>query len=297
MPLPDPRLGPALASSDEELAAAARITPEDLAKVRGWLEVYGPKLAPLVEAEPYEREWLTLPLISGFLAGGARYLWLTQQGLYYDLRLRRALDPEDVRRQLDRSLDRAAREARQHTMTLRGGPNVQRRISLVDWELGMRQRVKTSTAAAHLSAIGGVRRTHLGAMERMQETVLEQYVHLRRFAAQIDSGAALLDGRALSRSAMYIQSARAAYMQARGDVALSVGYDQARTILAIADHCRTSRDRPGCVEEARRGWVPIADLVLPGYRTCLGNCRCSVAYRNSMTGEEYGGAGIQLEVA
>ncbi len=303
--MPDSRLGPALNSSDQELADAARITPEDLAKVRGWLEVYGPGLAPLVDAEPHEREWLALPLIAGMLAAGVRYLWLTQHGVYYDLRRQRPVDPDEVQRMMDRAVDRAAREARQHTMAMRGAPAgtgiVERRrasrgISLVDWEIGMRERTKIATVSADITARGGVRRTHVDALARMQEKVAEQYAFLRRFAAQIESGEQPVDGRALGRAAQYVRSARTEHFRARGEVAFSVGYDQARTVLAIADHCKASKDRPGCPDEARKGWVPLAELVVPGDRTCRANCKCGLRYRNSLTGHEWGGPGSEVRV-
>ena len=124
----------------------------------------------------------------------------------------------------------------------------------------------------------------------MQQTVEEQYGFLRRFAQQIERGEQPLDGRALVRTEAYIRSARTAHFRARGEVAQSVGYDQVRTVLAIADHCKGDGERPGCPEEAAREWVPIGQLSLPGERVCRQNCRCSLRYRNSRTGEEWGAA-------
>lgn len=287
------RLGPALASTDEQLQEDARITPDDVPLVLAWLRLYAPELEALLQALPVERDYLPLPFMAGLLAGGNRYLWLTQRGLYFNLRTRRAVDPELVRRAFDRALDRAALDARQWTMRLSppaasAAPSPAPRMSLAEWEVGMRQRVKQSQMAARMTATGGVRRTHIEAMTRMQESVVRQATYLRAFAQQIESGAQPVDGRALSRAALYPRSARPEHFRARGEVALSVGYDQARTVLTPGDNCKTSKDRPGCVEEAERGWVAISEVVMPGERTCVGNCRCVLQHRNSQTGEVYG---------
>lgn len=278
-----PRYGPALRSSDQELSASARITPDDLAAVRGWLAAYGPQLAPLLEAEPVEREFLTLAMITGLLAGGARYAWLVQAGMYYDLRRQRYVDSERVLSALDRALERAAQDVRVQTGGLRDGTT-----QLVEWELEMRRQVKLSEMAASMSAQGGARRTTIDALAQMQERVAAQYEYLRRYAIQMETGQQNVDGSASARSALYVRSARESHMAARQAVAASLGFDQVRTILSIADHCAPSKDRPGCVEEAERGWAPLGEMSLPGQRTCLGNCKCRTEYRNSQTNEVYG---------
>lgn len=274
----------ALASSDEELRQAAEYRPDDIALALAWLELYAPELARMVIlGEPFEREHLPLSYMAGLLAGGTRYLYLTQRGLFFDLRRRRAVPPPEVRELLDRALSRAGRDARAQMLALRN-----RTLDLPRWEIGMRQQVKSATAGAVFTANGGPKRTHLEALGRMQQTVYEQFVFLSRFAQQIESGQQPMDGRALTRSEAYIENARAAHMEARREVAQSVGYDQERSLLNPADHCDL------CVEEAEKGWQPLGEMVPIGKRTCLWNCRCNVAYRNSQTGETEGDAGREI---
>lgn len=278
------RYGTALRSSDEELEEAAEIRREDILFALAWLRLYAPELAFMVEAEPFDREE-TAPLayMAGLLAGGTRYLYLTQRGAFFDIRRRRAVDPRVVRSLLDKALDRAAQGARNHTLALAGRPpqGVAGRMDLPAWELGMRQSVKQSTVAAHLTGSGGVKRTHVDALARMQKTVEEQFAYLRRFAEQLETGEQPLDGRAQARAAAYVQSARAEHMNARRDVARAVGYDQKRSIRYNGDSCK------GCIQMEQRGWVPIDDeTYIPiGKRECLSNCRCDEAYRNSASGE------------
>lgn len=300
--------GPALNSTDEELGEAVEIRAEDIALALAWLRLYAPELAFMVEAEPFDREE-TAPLayMAGLLAGGTRYLYLTQRGVYFDIRRRRAVDPQEVRRLLDRALDRGSQGARNLTLQLAGQPARgadigrgivtdprlgrasgagRRLLDLRTWELAMRQSIKQSTVAAHLSGSGGVKRTHIDALARMQKTVENQYEFLRRYAQQIETGEQPIDGRAQARSAAYIQSARAAHMAARDDVAKAVGLDQMRNILYPGDSCE------GCVEMEALGWIDIDDerWIPVGKRECRSNCRCDVAYREAATGREQGAA-------
>lgn len=269
--------GPALSLSDEELEEASEVKREDLILALAWLRLYAPELAFMVEASPFDREE-TAPLayMAGLLSGGTRYLYLTQRGLFYDMRRRQAVDPAHVRSLLDKALDKAAQGARNQVLQLRAG-----QLDLPTWEVGMRDAVKRSTVSAHLTATGGIERTHLGALERMQATVYEQAKYLRRFAEQIESGEQPLDGRAQSRAAAYVQSARASHMEARREVAQALGFDQRRSIRYPGDSCK------GCIQMEQRGWVPIDDeTYIPiGKRECLSNCRCDEAYRNSASGE------------
>lgn len=288
--------GKALASTDEELTEAAGVRAEDIALALAWLRLYAPELAFMVEAEPFDREE-TAPLayMAGLLAGGTRYLYLTQRGVYYDIRRRRAVDPHEVRRLLDRALDRGSQGARNLTLQLAGRPaqgvDIGRGLvtagqptrGLMDlrtWELAMRRSIKQSTVAAHLTGSGGVRRTHIDALARMQATVADQFEFLRRYAQQIETGEQPIDGRAQARSAAYVQSARAAHMAARDDVAKAVGYDQMRNILYPGDSCK------GCILMEQLGWIDIDDerWVPVGKRDCLNNCRCDVAYREAASG-------------
>lgn len=271
---PVPR-GSALASSDADLEAAAEVRQEDIVLALAWLRLYAPELARIAEAVPYEQENVALALMAGLAAGGTRYSFLTRRGAYYDLRGRRIILSAEVRRMLDKALDRAGRDARQRTMALR-----LRTLDLPSWEIQMRQHVKSSTIAAHVTGSGGVRRTHLDALTRMQQTVFRQYTYLSRFAQQIEAGEQPLDGRALQRSGMYIDAARGVHEEARADVAISVGYDERRNIRYPGDSC------DGCIKVTDLEWVTLDDprWIPIGNRDCRTNCRCGVDYRNSADG-------------
>lgn len=57
------------------------------------------------------------------------------------------------------------------------------------------------------------------------------------------------------------------------------GYTEGRRVLGVAEHCEPSKDRPGCVELAKLGWMPIEQVVPIGDATCLDNCKCTILTR------------------
>ena len=87
-----------------------------------------------------------------------------------------------------------------------------------------------------------------------------------------------LAGRIIARAKQYAQAARGTYETVRGRVAELAGYDEERRVLHGTDHCSAS-ELPGCIETARRGWVPIRTLPRIGRCTCRHNCRCTFRYR------------------
>lgn len=58
-----------------------------------------------------------------------------------------------------------------------------------------------------------------------------------------------------------------------------VGFTEARRVLGVAEHCTGSDNRPGCVELAELGWLPIWRMVPIGAATCRDNCKCTIQFR------------------
>ena len=144
-----------------------------------------------------------------------------------------------------------------------------------------------------------IKQTHLaaGAMEkggwanmtqadfgRVGQIVRQEYAYFNNLISQIESGTQRLDGTLDNRMRLYGQAGRGTYHKFEREDRAGQGYDEERSILHGRDHCSTST-RPGCVEEAAKGWQAIGTMTPIGSRTCLSNDRCSVSYRNSATGE------------
>lgn len=76
-----------------------------------------------------------------------------------------------------------------------------------------------------------------------------------------------------SRAKGYLLAASATYSVVEHQIRIATGMTEARRIRRRAESC------PGCVEWARRGWVPIAQMPPIGSLQCRSRCRCYLIYR------------------
>lgn len=107
---------------------------------------------------------------------------------------------------------------------------------------------------------------------------------LNRAAEDINRRIFPMDG----RLSAYIGSLGAAnnglYENWRLTMAKNLGYTEGMRKLTPADHCHNSSDRPGCVELAALGWVPIEKVVWLGAATCRRHCKCEMHFRGKKSG-------------
>jgi hypothetical protein len=189
----------------------------------------------------------------------------------------RFLSSRQVRSMIDRTLAAHTRAVAQLTEQLR-----QRAVSLAEWERRMRAEIKGIHLYSAMAAKGG--RSQMTAADNLAagRAILRQYRFLRRFADQIASGKQRLDGTVVTRTRLYAQSGRGSFEATRQRAMRSRGFDEERNVLTDAEHC----DGDGsCVEQTKRGWVPIGALIPLGGRRCVTNDKCFIQYRNSETGE------------
>ena len=110
--------------------------------------------------------------------------------------------------------------------------------------------------------------------------VLLQFNYLNNFAIQIEDGLQDLDGSAVSRAGLYGRHGNGLYENIRTRRAQDDGMTEARRILGpTEDHCHDSASRPGCIELAEIGWMPISQMVKIGDASCYSNCLCTIEYR------------------
>jgi hypothetical protein len=174
---------------------------------------------------------------------------------------------EQIRLYLDATLDTSEQKVLSLARSLQSG-----KITLQEWQLGMRDTLKSIHLASSALAKGGWAQMSQADYGRVGFRLKEQYAYLEKFAKQIENGY-LLDGRFLNRVQLYAQSGRLTYHMVQRSEMLIRGMTEEQNILGAADHCSE------CVSETARGWVPIGDLVLVGQRICMTNCRCHVGFR------------------
>jgi hypothetical protein len=102
---------------------------------------------------------------------------------------------------------------------------------------------------------------------------------LNQAAENLNAGNFPLDGRFTSFAGSLGAANNDLYENWRFGSAVDLGYTEGRRVLGVTDHCHNSLDRPGCIELAARGWVPINELVPIGGATCRRHCHCTLEFR------------------
>jgi len=196
---------------------------------------------------------------------------------YRDPATGRVLPNAAVRGALDNYISNAQDTPTALYNLLRGG-----QISVADWQLQMRDHVKNVHLNAAITAAGGRDQMTQSDWGRVGQLIRTQYDYLDNFATQIANGLPI-DGRLLTRSQMYTDAAVGTHETFTRLRMGNSGWDLERSILdPAANHCIGENS---CIEQAARDFVPIGELVLIGSRKCMSRCRCTMQYKNSVTGE------------
>lgn len=196
------------------------------------------------------------------------YTWNESAKRYTDSR-GRFVSKQAVRGAIDRELADADRIVRQLGEDLRNG-----RISLRDWQTGMRREIKRVHLNGAAAAKGGWAQLSPADYGRIGQIVRGQYGYLEKFAREVERGLPL-DGRFTQRVQLYSQAGRSTYHVADRREMETAGYTEERSRLNPADHCQQCRD------EAAAGWRPIGEMVPIGQRQCRSRCKCTVEYRQA----------------
>ncbi len=194
------------------------------------------------------------------------YTWDSAVQRYRNPTSGRFVSPRDVRAEVDVYLENARSGARGLTQLLVDG-----RVSLGDWQGLMADEIKALHTSNAVLARGGWEQMADDDWSRLGEQVRDEYPYLRRWAIALEDGTAPLDGRALARADMYVQSARGTYEEAKRYGGLQYGFLWERNVLgATLDHCS------GCREASDMGVRPVGEITAVGDRDCSSNCDCEL---------------------
>jgi hypothetical protein len=152
----------------------------------------------------------------------------------------------------------------------------QRRAEGMDtlaWRLQTQAVLKDSHIAAAALARGGFDNLTKADYGVIGSRLRFQYDRLAVLG--LDTAPGAFGARDMARLAMYGAAARgtAADMTHRGAVA--EGAAECQNVLGGGESCDE------CLAETARGWVAADDMSLPGERTCLSNCQCTLDYRGA----------------
>lgn len=198
------------------------------------------------------------------------YLWNEKALQYTNISTGRFVPRSEITDQLFKVTKRSSDVMRIISQQLRDG-----NISLADWQMAMMQEIKTTHLAGAAMQRGGWQQMTQADFGRVGQIVRREYGFLHDLANGIESGEIKLDGRILLRASQYGQAGRETNIKFWDLEADKRGFDQERSVLNPAEHCKE------CVDEDAKGWQPIGQMIPIGRRICRANDKCDKWYRNS----------------
>ena len=178
------------------------------------------------------------------------------------------LSAKTVRAAIDQIIDAQTVDMRDLAQNLVDGS-----LSLADWQMKSAALLKNLHVAMGLAANGGLENTSASDLGYIASQIKKQYSYLNKMALEIRKGEQALDGTLVARAALYTQAGREIYENVVAREAKEGGCTEEISRIGAADHCDL------CLQEAAKSWSPIGTLIPIGQRTCLSNCRCTMAYR------------------
>lgn len=166
-----------------------------------------------------------------------------------------------------------------------------RDIDVEQWHADMDDLITQVHSLAAAAAYTGLDRAQAQAEEELRNVLDRERQYLYGFAASLalylamgTPIAALASGQLagasmsslVARSASYMDAAAMTYERVRWYVMQLLDFTEAQRVLRPGgEHCN------GCLTQARKGWVPIAELVPLGQEDCGQWCTCTVDYRKT----------------
>jgi len=196
-----------------------------------------------------------------------RYNWDSKILRYRDSGTGRLISRKGIRDAMDTAISNSGMEVNHLSRGLQAG-----KISLAEWELGMRRQIKNVHLFNAAGAAGGWNQLDATDFARMGPVVRDQYKYLRRFHNDIKSGKTPLDGRFLRRADMYAQAGRRTYVAVDQQTHIMLGFNFEQNFLQSSDECE------GCLAATKAGRVMIRTLPPIGTRDCLSNCKCRIDF-------------------
>jgi len=151
------------------------------------------------------------------------------------------------------------------------------KITLADWQVSMAAQLKLLHLGAAMIGAGGRDQMTQSDWGWTGSQLKQQYAYLRSFANEIATGATPMDGRLVTRAALYAEAARGTQREMMRRVAIDNGREEERNQMGGSEHHCSE-----CPSLSAMGWVPIGTLPPIGSRQCMGRCKCSLQYRGGL---------------
>jgi len=164
-------------------------------------------------------------------------------------------------------------------------------ISRPSWEARMRAVVVPRIYAGTIAALPG--ELTADDLAGIESDITAHVGYLKRFRADIATGKQARDGTLRNRATLYGGAVWSVGQNAvlRRMLADKSGRWEGRRVLGASDHCRAGKGRPGCIEEAAKGWQSVAKVVPIGGCRCHSRCHCSIIFRKQRASQQKGSSG------
>jgi hypothetical protein len=200
-------------------------------------------------------------------------------GKYKDLRTGATISDRRLNAAVAKISDAVRMEMRKKTQQLVVGA-----IALLTWYHDSRELLLAFYRAIWVVGLGGIIFEDDQTMNLFFLFILNQFSFFDGLASRIQSGEQALNSSAMEYAGMYGEHGNIMHENLKllnsGKV---LGYTEARRVLGDNEnHCTSkgrSTTRPGCVELAALGWVPIEQFVPLGNALCIDKCHCRVEFR------------------
>lgn len=156
---------------------------------------------------------------------------------------------------------------------------VTNRMDVQDWYDSTTRLMKYTYRAGIDIARGSSGEMSIPEEQEFLRVTGEEVEKFNMYAKQLAAGEIPVDGRLLNAACSLGRRINRLFENWKLWDARHSGFVQARRRLTVAEHCRDSEHRYGCVELARRGWQPIDTITPIGEATCWDGCLCEMEYR------------------
>lgn len=148
-------------------------------------------------------------------------------------------------------------------------------LTEADYVAEMRALVKAVHMGAAAVGSGGIPAVPASELRRLGPVLRDEYRHLRRKVGRIQTGATSIE-QELATVGQYANRARGTFE----NVAVRAsGHTEVRRIIHSGESCTAGDGRPGCEEQAARGWHDVRTFVPIHKCRCRSACRCTVETR------------------